>query len=170
MIRPPRVALALWRSVTEASADRNREQEADCPISDYTKAIQSNPNDATAYLGLGMAHLKAFDFDNAIADFTKVIELNPNHAPLTPIGGAPTMKKLSSRVPLPTSPRLLRWTRNRHSPIATWVGHTKRWATKKRPSPTIGRRLRSTPLWKRQEITSSSWATPEPKKAKEMKG
>jgi tetratricopeptide (TPR) repeat protein len=64
--------LAPWRSVTEGS-DRNQEQEVGCAISDYTTA-----NNATAYLGRGTAHLKAFDFDSAIADFTRAIELNPN--------------------------------------------------------------------------------------------
>jgi Flp pilus assembly protein TadD len=42
----------------------------DCFITD-TKAIESNPNDATAYLDRGTAHLKASEFDSAIADFTK---------------------------------------------------------------------------------------------------
>ena len=57
-----------------------RDQEVDCPISDYTNAIESNPNNATAYLARGTAHLKAFNFDSAIADFTKAIELEPNDA------------------------------------------------------------------------------------------
>ena len=80
MIRPLTFALAPWRSGTETLADRNQEQEVDCPISDYTKAIESDPNNATAYLGRGTAHLKAFNFDSAIADFTKAIELNTNDA------------------------------------------------------------------------------------------
>src|SRR6476660_5176781 len=78
MIGPLTFALALWRSVTEGS-DRNQEQGVDCPISDYTKALESDPNNATAYLGRGTAHLKAFDFDSAITDFTKAIELKPNN-------------------------------------------------------------------------------------------
>jgi len=78
MIRLPRLAL-VWRSVTEAWTDRNKEQEVECPITD-TQAIESNPNDATAYLYRGTAHLKASEFDSAIADFTKAIELKPNHA------------------------------------------------------------------------------------------
>jgi Flp pilus assembly protein TadD len=80
-------AAELWRSITEAWARRNRSEErsgfrdedVDCPITDYTKAIESNPNDFTAYLARGMAHLKAFAFDSAIADFTKAIELQPNN-------------------------------------------------------------------------------------------
>jgi tetratricopeptide (TPR) repeat protein len=79
MIRLPQLALAGWRSVTEAWTDRNQEQEVDCPVTD-TKAIESNPNDATAYLDRGTAHLKASEFDSAIADFTKAIELKPNDA------------------------------------------------------------------------------------------
>ena len=39
-----------------------------------------NQTPATAYLGRGTAHLKAFNFDSAIADFTKAIELNPKLA------------------------------------------------------------------------------------------
>jgi cytochrome c-type biogenesis protein CcmH/NrfG len=73
-----RFILALWRSVTKAWA--GREQENDCPIADYTKAIEANPHDGTAYLGRGTAHLRALDFDNAIADLTKLIELEPNQA------------------------------------------------------------------------------------------
>jgi tetratricopeptide (TPR) repeat protein len=53
--------------VTEAGVDRNQEQEVDCPLSDYTKALDR-----------GIAYLKAFDFDGAIIDFTTAIELNPN--------------------------------------------------------------------------------------------
>ena len=80
MIWPLWFGLALWRSVTEGLADRNQEQEDDCPITDYTKAIKSNPNDTTAYFSRGSASLKASEFDSAIADFTKAIELNPKLA------------------------------------------------------------------------------------------
>ena len=74
------VCLAPWRFGTETLADRNQEQEVDCPIADYTKAIESNPNNATAYLSRGTAHLRALNFDSAIADFTKAIELNTSDA------------------------------------------------------------------------------------------
>jgi tetratricopeptide (TPR) repeat protein len=94
-IRPLPFAAALWRSITETWARRNRSgfrdeevvEEVDCPDTDYTKAvdcpiteyaaaIESNPNNVTAYLGRG-THFKAFAFDSAIADFTKAIELKP---------------------------------------------------------------------------------------------
>ena len=83
MIRPLIFASALWRSIKEAWADPNHyglpDQEVDCPITDYTKAINCNPSNITAYLARGTAHFKAFAFDSAIADFTKVIELKANH-------------------------------------------------------------------------------------------
>jgi tetratricopeptide (TPR) repeat protein len=68
----------MTRPLTQDATPQIQEQEVDCPISDYTNAIESDPNNATAYLGRGAAHLKAFDFDSAIADFTRAIELNPN--------------------------------------------------------------------------------------------
>src|SRR5262245_25679155 len=80
MMRPLTFALAPWRRVTPAGADWDQEQEADFLIADYSKAIESDPNNATAYLGRGTAHLTTFDLDSAMADFTKAIELNPNDA------------------------------------------------------------------------------------------
>src|SRR5689334_11047629 len=79
MIRLPRLAL-VWRSVTEAWTDRNKEQEVDCAISDYSNAIESNPHNPTPYFARGTVHLEAFDFDSAIADFTRAIEIEPNDA------------------------------------------------------------------------------------------
>ena len=73
-------------------ADRNQEQEVDCPIADYTKAIESDPNNATAYLGRGTAHLRALNFDSAIADFTKALELNTNAASAHQQGCCPLRK------------------------------------------------------------------------------
>jgi tetratricopeptide (TPR) repeat protein len=80
MTRPLTFFLALWRSATQDAAHRIQEQEVDCPISDYTDAIESNPNNSTTYFARGTAHLMAFDFDSAIADFTRAIEIEPNDA------------------------------------------------------------------------------------------
>jgi tetratricopeptide (TPR) repeat protein len=63
----------------QATVEPNPYQEVDCPISDYTEAIQSDPNNVAAYLARGTAHLKASAFNSAISDFTKVIELEPNN-------------------------------------------------------------------------------------------
>jgi tetratricopeptide (TPR) repeat protein len=80
MIRAFTLVLKPWRSVIGASADWNQAEEADCAIADYTKAIESNPNNAAAYLRRGIAHLEAFALNSAIADFTRAIELNPSNA------------------------------------------------------------------------------------------
>ena len=80
MIRPLTFSLTPSRSGTEAGGDRIQEQEVDCAISDYTNAIESNPNNPTPYFARGTAHLKAFDFDSAIVDFTRAIEIEPNEA------------------------------------------------------------------------------------------
>ena len=78
MTRPLTFSLALWQSATQDGADRIQDQEVDCAISDYTNAIESNPNNSTPYFARGTAHLKAFDFDSAIADFTRSIEIQQN--------------------------------------------------------------------------------------------
>src|SRR6185503_837266 len=80
MKRPLTFALAPWRSGTEAGVDLNQEQEIDDLISQHTKALESDPSNATAYLCRGIMHLRAFNFDRAITDFTKAIELNPKDA------------------------------------------------------------------------------------------
>ena len=85
--------VALWRSITDTWGPPTRpgfgDEEVDCLITDYTKEIESNPSDVTAYLARGTAHLEAFAFDRAIADFTKAIELKPNNdSAYTKRGGA----------------------------------------------------------------------------------
>ena len=49
-------------------------------ISDYTKAIEINPNFPAAYCGRGDSKNDLKDYNGAIADYTKAIELNPNYA------------------------------------------------------------------------------------------
>ena len=43
MTRPLTFSLAPWQSATQDGADRIQEQEVDCAISDYTNAIESDP-------------------------------------------------------------------------------------------------------------------------------
>lgn len=43
----------------------------------FSKAIELNPNDATAYNYRGFARSKIKDFRGSIVDFNKAIELNP---------------------------------------------------------------------------------------------
>lgn len=47
-------------------------------IEDYTKAIQLNPNNATAYNNRGFVRLSLGDNRGAIADYTKAIQLDPD--------------------------------------------------------------------------------------------
>ena len=49
-------------------------------ISDYTKAIELDPNYADAYSNRGSSKTDLKDYYGAIADYTKAIELNPNYA------------------------------------------------------------------------------------------
>ena len=48
----------------------------DQAISDFTKAIELDPNDFAKYNARGRAYLKAEKYENAINDFTKVIEMS----------------------------------------------------------------------------------------------
>ena len=48
----------------------------DQAISDYTRAIELDPNDFAKYNARGRAYLKAEKYENAINDFTKVIEMS----------------------------------------------------------------------------------------------
>ena len=47
-------------------------------ISDYTKAIEINPNDGYAFYNRGWSKDEIGDFYGAIFDYTKAIEINPN--------------------------------------------------------------------------------------------
>ena len=49
-------------------------------ISDYTKAIEINPNDELSYYNRGFAKFSLKDYYGTIDDLTKAIELDPNYA------------------------------------------------------------------------------------------
>ncbi|MDR2905285.1 MAG: tetratricopeptide repeat protein [Helicobacteraceae bacterium] len=58
-----------------------KDKDYQTAISDYTKAIQIDPNNADAYYFRGFAYYKIFgDLDKAIPDFTKAIKIDPNNA------------------------------------------------------------------------------------------
>ena len=48
-------------------------------ISDYTKAIEINPNDSEAFYNRGNAKDELKDYYGAISDYTKAIEINPQY-------------------------------------------------------------------------------------------
>ena len=49
-------------------------------ISDFTKAIEKNPNYDSAYVNRGATKFKLKDYYGAIADYNKAIEINPSDA------------------------------------------------------------------------------------------
>ena len=49
-------------------------------IADYTKAIKTDRNNATAYYNRAGARMELKDYKGAIADYTKAIEINPKYA------------------------------------------------------------------------------------------
>ena len=49
-------------------------------IADYTKAIELDPDDASAYYNRGVAKNYLKDYYGAIADYTKAISLDPDNA------------------------------------------------------------------------------------------
>jgi tetratricopeptide (TPR) repeat protein len=61
----------------EAAAARG---DGDRAIADFTRAIQLDPNLASAYAGRGTEYYKKSDWDRAIADFTQAIRLDPKHS------------------------------------------------------------------------------------------
>ena len=52
----------------------------DKAISDYTKAIETDPKFAVAYYSRGMAYRQKGQYDQAISDYTKAIETDPKLA------------------------------------------------------------------------------------------
>ena len=55
-------------------------REYDLAITDWTKAIELDPDDAVAYLNLGVVYAGKRDFEAAIADYNKAIDLAPENA------------------------------------------------------------------------------------------
>ena len=48
-------------------------------MEDYTQALQLNPNNDKAYVGLGNTHCKLKNYDQAIEDYTQALRLNPKN-------------------------------------------------------------------------------------------
>lgn len=57
-------------------------REYDRAIENYTKAIELNPNFATAYYDRGKSYVIKHEYDKAIKDLNRAIELNPEDANL----------------------------------------------------------------------------------------
>ena len=65
--------------VTEVFA-KDKLKDFSGAIADYTKAIEIEPNYATAFHDRGITKGKLKDFSGAIADYTRAIEIDPNYA------------------------------------------------------------------------------------------
>lgn len=73
------LAKALERqeqAVPAASVTQPGEKKLEEPA-DFTKALEANPNDVTARISRGNAHLIKGQYDEAIADYNKTIQLAP---------------------------------------------------------------------------------------------
>ena len=55
-------------------------QKYDLALSDYSKAIEINPNYAEAYNNRGFLYSYQQKYELALADVNKAIDINPNHA------------------------------------------------------------------------------------------
>ena len=60
--------------------DHKKKMEIYEGISKYTKAIEFNQNNRTAYYNRGILRRKLGDYYGAISDYTKAIEINPKYA------------------------------------------------------------------------------------------
>lgn len=60
--------------------NRETQDDDERAISDYTKAIELDPNDAYPYHHRGLAYYRKGDYSQAISDHAKGIELDPNNA------------------------------------------------------------------------------------------
>ena len=67
---------AHWSEIGRRAIDAKRWHEA---LNAYNKAIDLNPNDASAYNNRGLAYDNLDKDDQAIADYDKAIDLNPEY-------------------------------------------------------------------------------------------
>lgn len=68
-----------WR-YDESQSDDSDSEKRQYSIEDLTEMINSNPNNADAYLNRGNIYRKSDDHEKAIADYSKAIELNPKNS------------------------------------------------------------------------------------------
>jgi len=72
---------ALLDSIfSSASAQQKQSEPYDQAISEYTKAIELNPNSAEAYYHRGFTYGEKGQYDQAISDYNKALEINPRYA------------------------------------------------------------------------------------------
>ncbi len=74
------LAFLFSASIVSAQASKCGDTDYNCQVTEYTKAIQSNPNDIENYYSRGRAYRELNKFDAAIADLTKYISMAPSSA------------------------------------------------------------------------------------------
>jgi tetratricopeptide (TPR) repeat protein len=121
-------------------------------ISYFTKAIESNPNDARAYFSRGTARHKTSNYDSAIADLTRAVELNPCCAAAYINRGGAYYYKARYHRAITDFNKAIEIDPN--SAPSYWP--MKLLARNKRPSLTIERRFRLIHLCSQQKTTLSS--------------
>ena len=91
------VAAATFANDAETHTKRGeelfRQNEFGKAITELNKAIQQDPNNATAYFIRGYAYLNRSEYSQAISDLTQATRLNPNYAVAYNIRGNAYRKK-----------------------------------------------------------------------------
>jgi tetratricopeptide (TPR) repeat protein len=94
---PPPPDFAFYE--TRANANRSK-GDLDAAVTDYSKAVEMNPADTSAFYSRGSVYLEQQQYDKAIADFDRVIELNPKGATAHQGRGAALEKKGNAELAL----------------------------------------------------------------------
>jgi len=71
------ISATNWSEIGRQAIDANRWNEA---LNAYDKAIELNPNDASAYNNRGLAYNNLSKYKQAILSYDRAIELNPKDA------------------------------------------------------------------------------------------
>ena len=72
--------MLIVSSCGQTEEEYAKAKDHNAAITDVTKAIEPNLNDAKAYFNRGLSKHNLKDYNGAISDYTKAIELDPNDA------------------------------------------------------------------------------------------
>lgn len=76
----PDANTAVADRVSASANQKSKERDYPALVSQYTLAIQLNPDDALAYCYRGVAYYRLGDGNSAMADYDRAIELDPTLA------------------------------------------------------------------------------------------
>ena len=63
----------------EAITPKEKQKWYEAAVKHYTRSIQLDPNQITAYNNRGLAYSNLRDYNNAINDFDRAVEINPTY-------------------------------------------------------------------------------------------